>query len=170
MLTISMHFLIFSSTFPSWPNPWLWAVNSYPDASSYGNSDPDLCVKGGRLAAFLRIMHFCLALLGPPNSGMSRQEVQRPQLTENVPKSNNGLPQLNQNPYSRCWKLAATQQCNTGNRPKRLHTSIVSDPGPFARIRIRLFFLSPDPDRQKIRIRKIRIHEKHALTLYSKYK
>ena len=37
--------------------------------------------------------------------------------------------------------------------------SSVSDPVFFSRIRIRLFFLSPDPDRQKIRIR---IHEKYV--------
>ena len=50
----------------------------------------------------------------------------------------------------------------------------VSDPGFFPRIRIRLFFLSPDPDRQKIRIRsgkiRIRTREKNVIKLGQKLK
>ena len=47
-------------------------------------------------------------------------------------------------------------------QPVDLGVTSVSDPGPFVRIRIGHFFPSPDPDRQKIRIR---IYKKNALKL-----
>ena len=58
-------------------------------------------------------------------------------------------------PYKTLWQqLASLTQINW------LSFNSVSDPGPFVRIRIKLFFLRPDPDRQKIQI-----HEKNALKL-----